>query len=461
MAYFKKLKIALSKKLKERFIAESSLVESYYEDESSEKGKIPFGVAFPQNTQEVSLITSLCYRYKVPYTVRGLGTGKTGGMLLTKAGIIISLEQMKSIQIDPINLLAIVEPGAITSHIQEKAQTHGLFYPVDPASLEMCSIGGNIAENAGGPRAFKYGVTRDFVLGLEVVLPKGEIVVLGGKTRKNVTGYSLKDIMIGSEGTLGTITKAYLKLLPYPNHRTLIWATFHDFEHALNGMTKAYSSGINPASIEFIEKRAFERVAQLTQQEIPYQDAHIHLLIELDGFDENAIKSQEKSLALILEKEKATNVLIIPYENKQEQIWDLRRKISEATKSFSVNKKSEDVVVPASSLKGFLEEIHQLEKEYAIEIICFGHLGDGNVHVNILNLSQELWLVWEKFHHKVIKKVFEITKKHGGTLSGEHGIGLSKKKYLPLFLDSKTLSLHKKIKKIFDPKNLLNPGKIW
>lgn len=461
MRRFKALKKILKKELGERFLTDAELLTPYETDESGEKGSPALGAAFPENQNEVSRIASLCYRYRVPYTVRGLGTGKTGGMLLTAPGLMVCLERMNRIEIDPVNLLAIVEPGAVTAEIQRRAKEKGLFYPVDPASLDMCSIGGNIAENAGGPRAFKYGVTRDFVLGLEAVLPDGRPMTLGGKTRKNVTGYALKDLIIGSEGTLATLTLAYLKLLPHPAHRFLIWAAFENIEQAIDGMTAVYASGITPSAIEFIESRAFERVARMTGQEIPGLEKEAHLLIELDGFSSEELEAQAALLCSRLEKQKNAQIWVIPHENKQEQIWDLRRKISEATKEFSFNKKSEDVVVPASNLKDFLRDLKHLESLYGVEILCFGHLGDGNVHVNILNVQDEAGLVWEKFNNQVIEKVFALARQNGGTLSGEHGIGLTKKPYLKDFIDRPSLKLHEKIKKLFDPKNLLNPGKIW
>lgn len=459
------LKIRALKKLEmvfqDRFMSEDSMIESFKTDESGLAGKLPYAVIFPINTDEVAFIARMCYRHRICYAVRGLGTGKTGGALLKKGGVIISLEKMQKIEIDTTNMLACVEPGVITGQLQKDAAVHGLFYPVDPASLEMSSLGGNIAENAGGPRAFKYGVTRDYVLGLEVVLPDGKVIRLGGKTRKNVTGYNLRDIFIGSEGTLGIITQAYLKLIPLPKVRFLLWAVFDDFQKALKAITRVYTSGLSPSAIEFVEGRAFQAVEKLTGEAIPHAGEAAHLLVELDGHTDGAVQGEAKEISELLEKGGAAHVLAVPYERQQEDIWDLRRKISEATKYISFNKKSEDVVVPPCFLTEFLLEIKEIEQKYGISIICYGHLGDGNVHVNILNVEDETGFVWEKFQEQLTRSLFERTKKFQGALSGEHGIGMTKRPFLKMFLDKQTLALHKKIKKLFDPKKLLNPGKIW
>jgi glycolate oxidase subunit GlcD len=382
-------------------------------------------------------------------------------MLLTKPGLMISTERMNHMEVDERNLIVRVQPGVITGHLQKEVEDMGLFYPVDPASLEMSSIGGNIAENAGGPRAFKYGVTRDFVLGLEVVLPDGEILELGGKTRKNVSGYSLKDLLIGSEGTLGTITGAYLKLLPLPKEKFLLWAVYEDIFRALEAMTKVYTSGLVPSAIEFVEKAAFQAVEKYTGLSIPYSDQQAHLLIEVDGFDREAVLNEAKAVSEILLKGAAKEVLVVPFENQQREVWNLRRKISEATKYLSYNKKSEDVVVPPDSIKDFLKDLKNVEKHYGVDIICFGHLGDGNVHVNILNTQDESGFIWEKFQDTMVEKVFELAMKYRGTLSGEHGIGITKRKYFRQYHSPTEIQIHRSIKKILDPKGLLNPGKIW
>lgn len=453
------------KKLKNRFgrqfVTDSSLLESFCTDESGEKGEMPLGVVFPESTKEVSLAAKICYHYKVPYTVRGKGTGKTGGALLSKPGVIICLERMTRIEIDDENMLAVVEAGVITADLYRAAAEKGLFYPVDPASIEMSSIGGNIAENAGGPRAFKYGVTKDFILGLEVVLPNGKIIEMGGKTRKNVTGYNLKDLIIGSEGTLATVTKANIKLLPLPKERFLLWSVYDDFKVAISSIHQVYQSGFSPSIIEFIENRALLAVEKLTSEKIPCSEYAAHLLVEVDGFDNETINREAKILSEILLKNGAKDVFVFPFENKQDEVWEMRRKISEAMKFISFNKASEDIVVPPSNLLGFLSKMKRIEERYGVEIICYGHLGDGNVHVNILNVKDESGEVWNGFKNQVLRMIFEIVKHYKGTLSGEHGIGITKRPYLKMFLDKNTISIHKKIKKIFDPQNLLNPRKIW
>lgn len=447
--------------LKDRFVQNKEVLKEYSADEGYLEGKTAEALLFPCSVKEVSAIVELCHKNNLPFFVRGAGTGKSGGMLLTKKGILICLDRMNKIEIDEQNLLAKVEAGVITGDLQKEVEEKGLFYPVDPASLDKSSIGGNIAENAGGPRAFKYGVTGDYVLGLEVVLPNGEIVELGGMTRKNVTGYALKDLLIGSEGTLGIVCSAYLKLLPAPKFRKLIWAGFDDFMKAVVAISKVYQSGITPSTIEFAEKRAFKAVEQVFKIEsFPFDlGKEAHLLIELDAFSLEELDRIQKGLLNILQEDSLC--VVFESDQEQERVWNLRRKISEATKELSFHKKSEDVVVPASFLRSFLEKIKAIENLYGVEIICFGHLGDGNIHVNILNTQDESGFIWEKFQDKVVANIFQETFKHKGALSGEHGIGLSKRDYLDIFLSKRQIDINKKIKKIFDPKGLLNPGKIW
>ncbi len=294
-----------------------------------------------------------------------------------------------------------------------------------------------------------------------MVLPNGNFMKLGGKTKKNVTGYNLKDLFVGSEGTLGIITKAYMKLIPYPKEKFLLWALFDDFGKGIEAITKVYESGFAPSTIEFVEGDAFKAVEKLINIKIPNSHYPAHLLIEIDGFNFENVKAQAEKLSKIILKNSAQDVLVIPYEHKQHQIWELRRKISEANNFISYNKRSDDVVIPPSHLKDFLNEVKDIENKYGIKIICFGHLGDGNVHINILNINDETGFTWEKFKNDLVRSVFEITKKYNGALSGEHGIGLTKKPYLDMFLDKEQIKIHKKVKKIFDPKNICNPGKIW
>jgi len=460
--FFKRFLLKMfKKKYPSNLFLDSDMTVSYMNDESGKNGEQPLGVFFPENSEDVKKMASFCYRYKIPYIVRGKGTGKTGGAVPVKKSLIIVMERMNRIIIDTKNLTAEVEPGAITLDIQKAAAEENLFYPVDPASLDSCSIGGNIAENAGGPRAFKYGVTRDFVLGLDVVLPNGDFIRLGGKTRKDVSGYNLKDIFIGSEGTLGTVTKAYLKLLPLPKEKILVWAVFDDFFEAVEAMSAVYQTSLTPSCIEFIEGRAFQAVEKMLHKPIPDADSQAHLLIEVDGFEKDGVLKQGKALSEVLYRFSPKRISVLPYHRQQEKIWNLRRQISEATKHASFDKKSEDICVPPANLKAFLEAMREIEKVSGVDIICFGHLGDGNVHVNILNIKDETGITWKKFSKKIVYSVFDTAIKLGGTLSGEHGIGLTKKKYFSAFTDPEIIMIHKKLKKLFDPKKLLNPKKIW
>ena len=443
------------------FVTDYEIIKSYTEDESSFKTDVrPLGVVYPKTTEDVSIIAKKCYKYKVPYVVRGAGTGKSGGAVPLKPSIIVSLERMTSMQIIKEDMIAYVQPGVIVANLQKEAINHALFYPVDPASLDVSTIGGNIAENSGGPRAFKYGVTRDYVLGIEVVLPDGTITSFGSKTRKNVTGYSIKDIFIGSEGTLGTITGAYIKLIPYPRYRILLWAVFNEMEKAINAMNKIYISGTTPSAIEFIEGRALKSVESLKKEKIQYSEYNMHLLIELDGNTINYVEEEAKTVYSLIKNE-SEKVMIAPFSTTQKQVWEIRRIISEATKYISYNKLSEDITIPISKFSSFLKDIKQIEMDNGVDVICYGHIGDGNIHVNILNTKEETNIIWEGAKNKVLDTIFSKVIEYEGVLSGEHGIGITKKKYFLKYEKKINIELHKKIKHIFDPKNLLNPGKIW
>ncbi|HOJ49863.1 MAG TPA: FAD-binding oxidoreductase [Spirochaetota bacterium] len=444
-----------------RFITDEDILVSYINDESSIKSEVsPIGVIQPLTTEEVSSIAKICYKYDIPYIIRGAGTGKSGGAVPTKRSIIVSLTRMDKLRIIKEDMIAYAQPGVIVFNLQKEAEKYGLFYPVDPASLDISTIGGNIAENSGGPRAFKYGVTRDYILGLDVVLPDGTITRLGGITRKNVTGYSLKDLIISSEGTLATITGAYIKLLPYPKYRILLWAMFQNIEKSLSAINKIYTSGITPSAIEFIENKALKAVEALKKERIPNSDYPMHLLIEVDGTVIEHVEEDARFIYKIIEKD-CEEILIAPFSSIQKNIWEIRRIISEATKHISFNKLSEDITLPPSKLPLFFKDLRQIEIDNGINIICYGHIGDGNIHVNILNTKDETGIIWEGTKDKILKTIFEKAIEYNGVLSGEHGIGLTKKKYFIKYEPKINIELHKKIKKIFDPKNLLNPDKIW
>jgi glycolate oxidase len=458
-----KIKKQFEKQFGERLLFSKEETATYASDDGLETPNKVIALFLPINEEEVGEIVKFCYTHRIPFSVRGKGTGKTGSYNLIAPGILICMEKMIAFELYEQDMAVKVEAGVVNKVLQDFLISRGLFFPVDPASLAISSIGGNIATNAGGPRSFKYGVMGDYVLQLTVILPTGEKVVLGTRTRKNATGYPLKNLFVGSGGTLGIITSAILKVIPYPPYRILLNIGFKSINHALKAITHVYRSGICPSAIEFIEKRAFEIVEEYRNEKILIPGTNACLYIELDGsLEEEVFKLSEKTRGVL--REFSQDIVYLEEnieEEAQKKLWDARRDISHATKHQSYHKRSEDIAVPPSRIQDFIESLQVLKETYGIEIVCFGHLGDGNIHLNILNVSDESGFVWNKFQYEVIEKILNLVKDNEGTLSGEHGVGLSKKKYLPLFLSSKEIEIHESIKQTLDPLGLLNPKKIW
>ena len=429
-------------------------------DETEDLTFAPEVVVKPSSTKQISDIIRLANEILIPVTPRGGGTGLSGGALPVFGGIVMSMEKFnKIIEIDEKNYQAVVEPGVITQVFQEEVEKLGLFYPPDPASRGSSFLGGNLAECSGGPRAVKYGVTKDYVLGLEAVLPTGEIINSGGRVLKNVSGYNLTQLIIGSEGTLGIITKIIFRLIPLPKHKKVMLVAFNSFEEATDAVIKIFQRGITPSAIEFMEKAAVKAAEEKLNKKFPNGDAEAQLFIEVDGNYPEHLDKDIQMIAEVVTDYNPLDILLADEPQKVEDVWDLRRGIGEAVKSISAYKE-EDTVVPRANMTKLVKGVKEISAKYGITTICYGHSGDGNIHVNILKdkLDDK---TWEQILDKAIREIFKLTVSLGGTISGEHGIGYSQKSYLPIALSEIELEVMKKIKYLFDPNNILNPGKIF
>jgi glycolate oxidase len=419
----------------------------------------PTAVCFPTSTEDVAAVLLRCNRASVPVFTRGAGTGLSGACLPVREGLVLSTKKMNKIhQIDQQNLTATVDVGVINAELKAAVEEFGLYYPPDPASQGSCSIGGNLAHGAGGPRAVKYGITRDYVLNLEVVLMDGTILWTGANTLKNSTGFSLTHLMIGSEGMLGIITKAVLKLIPKPTQELLLLAPFKDLSDCAKAVNAVLHSKYKPCAIELMEKSGVEISMNATHTAFPiHEDAEAYLLFAFDGFDGDDLFSQAEGVFPILEEHSALDILPSPNAETAANWWKVRRAIGETVKQVSPYKE-EDTVVPRSEMPGLLRKVKEIGQRYQFESVCYGHAGDGNLHVNILknNLSDHQW---EVEIPKAIVEIFTYCKSVGGTISGEHGIGLVQSPYLPIVMGETHYTLFQGIKKTFDPQGLLNPGK--
>ena len=442
------------------FSDEDKLLE-YSRDETEDLSYPPEVVLKPKTTEEISKIITYCNDKLISITPCGARTGLSGGSLPIKGGIALSTERLNSIiEIDERNLQAKVEPGVINQVFRDAVEEKGLFYPPDPASKGSCFLGGNLAENSGGPKALKYGVTKDYVLNLEVVLPTGEIIWTGANVLKNSTGYNLTQLMIGSEGTLGIITKIVFKLIPLPTKDISMLAPFSSAEKACEAVSAVFRAGITPSALEFIERDAIDWTIKYTDVEIQIlEDVQAHLLVEVDGNDIDLLYKDCEKIAEVMGQFDCGEILLADSESQKEQLWKLRRAVGEAVKANSVYKE-EDTVVPRAELAKLLIGVKKIGAKYGFKSVCYGHAGDGNLHVNIIKgeMSDSDWNNKLTFG---IREIFELTKNLGGTISGEHGIGLVQKEYLGIVLSDKNIELQKGIKKLFDPNQILNPGKIF
>jgi glycolate oxidase len=422
---------------------------------------VPEIVLKPGNTQEVSKVLAYCNQHLIPVTARGAGTGLSGGALPIKGGVSLSMERFNQINyIDEKNFQVSVQPGVINEVLQQAVKEKGLFYPPDPASKGSCFLGGNVSLSSGGPRAVKYGTTRDYVLNLEVVLANGEVIITGANTLKYSTGYNLTHLMIGSEGTLGIVTNMVLKLIPAPKNTLLLLAPFASPEQACEAVNAIFLAGCNPSACEFVEPDGFRLAANLLQISFDIQpEVQAYLLIEVDGNHMEDLMKEVETISEVLYNLQAIDVLFAETAAQKEYFWKLRRSIGEATKHNNTYKE-EDTVVPRGTLPELFKGVKEIGTRYGFRSVCYGNAGDGNLHVNILkdDLSEEFW------NHTLdaaIIEIFTLCKKLGGTISGEHGIGLVQQKFMPVVMPAANLELMKAIKLAFDPNQILNPGKVY
>lgn len=464
--YYNKVTSIIFKELeqivgKDYLSSDREQLEKYGQDETEDFLFFAEVVVKPQNTEQVAAVARLCHTQKIPLTTRGAGTGLSGGALPVKGGVVLSTERLnKILHIDERNLQATVEPGVINYIFQEEVKKLGLFYPPDPASWGSCSLGGNIAHSSGGPKAVKYGTTRDYVLNLEVVLPTGDVIWTGANTLKYSTGYNLTHLLVGSEGTLGIVTKIVFRLIPLPKHDLLMLVPFRSAEDACKAVAEVFREGIVPSAMEFMERDAIDwsiRYSGEVNFEIKPEWQAL-LLVEVDGNNTDVLMGDCEVIGQVMQRNNSDEILFAESAEQKNALWKIRRKVGEAVKSNSVYKE-EDTVVPRAELPVLLKGVKNIGAKYGFKSVCYGHAGDGNLHVNIIkgDLSDE---VWEKDLPKGITEIFELCKQLGGTISGEHGIGLVQKPYMPIVFKQHHLTLMKEIKKVFDPNMILNPGKI-
>ena len=429
-----------------------------YSFDASDQSFMPEAVALPDSAEQLSYLLKLANQYKFPVIPRGAGSGMTGGSLAVHGGLVITFSRMNRIlEIDGNNMIAVVEPGVVTGELQTALNKHGLMYPPDPASLNFCSIGGNAAECAGGPSAVKYGVTRDYIIGLEVVLPTGQIMTTGVRTEKGVVGYDLTHLLIGSEGTLAIFSKLILRLLPLPEKKATFLLSFADLHRATALVAEILRTGLIPCTLEYMDKTAIQVVRDRLQTPPPADSAAL-LLVEFDGTEQDVEQQVDRFMDFA---GKTGDCKIRKAEDEQQtaELWLARRSISPATLSLRPHKINEDVVVPRSGIPELVEFTEQLATEHNLTILTFGHAGDGNIHVNIM-----LDKTNPQEHARSLKakeQLFKFVIDQGGTLSGEHGIGVTKSEFLHMELGHTSLHLMQQIKTLFDPLHILNPGKIF
>lgn len=447
---------------KSHVLSDEASRNAYGHDETEDFVFPPEVVVFPATTREVSQILKLANEARIPVTAIGAQTGLSGGALCAKGGIALSMKRFNQIiEIDERNFQATVEPGVINQVFHDACKEKGLFYPPDPSSWGSCTLGGNLAYNAGGPKAVKYGVTNQYVLNTEVVLAGGEVIWTGANVLKNSTGYNLTQLMVGSEGTLGIITKIVFKLIPYPKSDLTLLVPFDSAENACAAVSAIFQEGVTPSGMEFMERDAIDWTLKYVDDvQVPIGDeVQAHLLIELDGNDMETLFSEAEEIATVVERFGAGDVMIAESQAQRDALWRLRRRVGEAVKSHSVYKE-EDTVVPRAELPKLLRAVKEIGEKYGFKSVCYGHAGDGNLHVNIVkdDMSDE---AWNNDLPKGIRELFEAVVELGGTISGEHGIGWVQKNYLDVAFSPVNLALQKAIKDVFDPLGILNPGKIF
>ncbi|MCI6989364.1 MAG: FAD-binding protein [Campylobacter sp.] len=430
-----------------------------YSYDATKKRYKPDGVLFPRNEIDISQILAYCNENSIPIIPRGAGSGFTGGSLAVDGGLILGFEKYmnKILEIDLENMVAVVQPGVINMDLQKAVEAKGLFYPPDPASQDYSTIGGNVSENAGGMRAAKYGITKDYVMALRAVLPNGDIIRAGKRTIKDVAGYNVAGILIASEGSLAVITEITLKLIAKPKFTKTVMGVFNSVNDAMNAVYKTMANGVTPVAMEFLDNLSIKAVEELHSKGLP-TDAGAILIANVDG---NLEASLDLDISVIKEsflQNSARDFIIAKDENEANDLWFARRNCSQSITVYGSLKLNEDITVPRSKLPKLLEEINEVSKKYSVKIPCFGHTGDGNVHTNVMvDANDELAV---KNGYKAIEEIFKIAVDLGGTLSGEHGIGISKAPYMSIAFNEAEMNLFRTIKKAFDPNNILNPGKM-
>jgi glycolate oxidase len=434
----------------------------YAQDQTEMLQYLPEVVIKPRTAEEISRILIICNENKIPVTPRGAGTGLSGGALPHLGGVVISTERMNSIlEIDERNLQVTTEPGVITEVLQDSVKERGLFYPPDPSSRGSCFIGGNISENSGGPKAVKYGVVKDYVLNLEVVLPTGEIIWTGANVLKNSTGYNLTQLIVGSEGTLGIVTKIVLKLIPFPKYDLLMLVPFKSVENASEAVSAIFRAGYTPSALELVEIDALKIVSRFVESTaVPVSDdVAAHLIIEVDGNHMETLMMEMEAISGVLEQYNCGEIYFADDNQQKAELWKLRRRVAEAVKldGYTIE---EDTVVPRAALPALIKGVKDLGQQYGFKAVCYGHAGDGNLHIRIkkegtANSQDDPQII------QSLRALFELVKNLGGTVSGEHGIGLVQKGFMDIVFSEKQLDLMRGIKKVFDPNNILNAGKIF
>jgi glycolate oxidase len=458
---FKKFSKELSSLLGGRkVVTDNDILAAYAKDETSDLSAMPDILVRAETTDDVSRTLGFCHAHSVPVIPRGAGTGVTGGAVPVNGGVVLSLEKMnRIIEIDRENMVAVVEPGAITSHVQDAAKAEGLMYPPDPSSLDSCSIGGNVAANAGGPSTVKYGTTKDYVLGLEFVLPDGSVITTGGRIVKNATGYNISGILVGSEGTLAVITKIVLRLIPAPLFFCDMLIPFPSIKESVDAVFSILNHRILPATMEFMEQDAIDLAAQFLKKEMPFPDAGAHLLIRVDGVAEDEVLAVIEKIGGIAGVDEDA-IIIAQSSVQQDRVWRARRCIREAITAESPVFLAEDCVVPRSKIPEFLVELKTYLESKKLRSVMFGHAGDGNVHVDVLKGDMD-YALWKDGLPELKRQIYRRAIALGGTITGEHGIGFIRREYLSMALSPEAIELLKRIKQAFDPKGILNPGKIF
>ncbi|MCD6068464.1 MAG: FAD-binding oxidoreductase [Bacteroidetes bacterium] len=447
----------------EYVITDVEQAKPYASDETERLVYMPEVVVKPVSAKEISEILRLCNKHNIPLTPRGAGTGLSGGALPVYGGVLLSMERFNKIkEIDERNLQATVEPGVINQVFQEEVMKLGLFYPPDPASKGSCFLGGNVAESSGGPRCVKYGTTKDYILNLEVVLPTGEIIMTGANTLKNSTGYNLTQLMVGSEGTLGIVTKIVVRLIPLPKHDLLMLVPFRSLDEACKAVSEVFRRGFTPSALELMERDALDWVSRYVDSTVVKiaDDIQAHLLIEVDGNDIDVLMKEMEMISDLVSGFNIDEILFAESYAQKQELWKLRRKINEAVTSNAISKE-QDTVVPRAELPQLVKGVKDIGKKYNFRSVCYGHAGDGNLHIRFIKdeMPDELW--HGDHIKKAIAELFTLCYQLGGTISGEHGIGLVQQSFMPIVFSEKALELQRQIKKTFDPNMILNPGKMF